>query len=166
MEKYKKPSVIKIFERAYTRWYYTSKYPEYPDVYWVMFKFRDGTANQLTQLIIKFCQYNGWQAERVSSSGRFISSKPKYDIIGRQQIGGGVWIPPTSTKGTADISATINGLSVKIEVKIGNDRQSQSQKKYQSSVEDAGGIYLIAKNFDQFLNELTVKNIKWKISDL
>lgn len=53
--------------------------------------------------------------------------------------------------GTADISATIWGRSVKIEVKIGNDKQSQDQKNYQKSIENAKGYYLIVKDFDSFL---------------
>ena len=61
------------------------------------------------------------------------------------------------TKGTADISATIPiyaackiGLSVKIEVKIGKDRQSEDQKKYEKSIINAGGVYYIAKDFNSF----------------
>lgn len=55
------------------------------------------------------------------------------------------------TVGTADISATIRGRSVKIEVKIGRDRQSEAQKRYQASIEAAGGIYYIARNIDDFM---------------
>jgi hypothetical protein len=40
---------------------------------------------------------------------------------------------------------------VKIEVKIGKDRQSEAQKRYQENIEKAGGIYYIAKNFDDFV---------------
>ena len=56
------------------------------------------------------------------------------------------------TKGTADISATIKSLSVKIEVKIGNDRQSEEQKQYEQSIKNAGGYYFIAKDFESFYN--------------
>ena len=54
------------------------------------------------------------------------------------------------TKGSADISATIQGKSVKIEIKWGNDRQSPAQAKYQAEIVQAGGIYLIVHTFDQF----------------
>lgn len=54
------------------------------------------------------------------------------------------------TRGTADIHAIIKGKAVKIEVKIGKDRQSIFQKEYQKNVEKAGGIYYIAKDFDSF----------------
>jgi hypothetical protein len=41
---------------------------------------------------------------------------------------------------------------VKIEVKIGKDRQSDAQKRYQENIEKAGGTYYIAKNFDDFVD--------------
>jgi hypothetical protein len=62
----------------------------------------------------------------------------------------GTWTPSTSTKGSADISATIRGRSVKIEVKQ-KDKQSEVQKRYQESIEAAGGTYFIARNFDEFM---------------
>jgi hypothetical protein len=55
------------------------------------------------------------------------------------------------TPGTADISLTLkNGLSVKVEVKWGKDRQSEAQKKYQAKIEKSGGIYLIIHKFEEF----------------
>ena len=56
--------------------------------------------------------------------------------------------------GSADISATIAGLSIKIEVKNSNtgDRQSQAQKLYQQGIEQAGGVYIIATSLAQFIN--------------
>jgi hypothetical protein len=64
----------------------------------------------------------------------------------------GKWTPGQGTKGTADISATIRGRSVKIEVKYGKDRQSDAQKQYQEDIERAGGVYIIARDMDQFLD--------------
>ena len=55
-------------------------------------------------------------------------------------------------KGTADISATIKGRSVKIEVKIQGDKQGAAQRTYQSQVEASGGLYFIAKDFQSFYN--------------
>jgi hypothetical protein len=66
-------------------------------------------------------------------------------------VAGIQWTKGTGTAGSADISATIKGRSVKIEVKIGKDRQSEAQKKYQEMIERAGGVYIIAKNFDEFV---------------
>lgn len=117
----------------------------------------DKTANGLTKLIIKWCELHGYQAERISVTGRAKDdTKVITDVLGRRrQIGSVKWLPSTMTKGSADISATIKGRSVKIEVKIGQDRQSDAQIKYQKSVEAAGGVYMIAKTFDQFVEDIT-----------
>jgi len=131
------------------------KYPSFPDNARPPYKPIDNTANGLTAVICNFLNWKGHQAERVSSMGRSIdTSKQITDCIGRTRtLGGTKYIPSNSTKGTADISATINGKSIKIEVKIGKDRQSQAQKKYQINIEQAGGVYLIAKDFDSFIND-------------
>ncbi len=131
-------------------------YPSFPEFALPPKKYTDSTANGLTACIIDFLNFSGCQAERISSMGRSIdTSKQVTDVIGRTRtIGGTKYIPGNSTKGTADISSTIRGKSVKIEVKIGNDKQSAVQKQYQLTIERAGGIYMIAKNFDDFLIDL------------
>ena len=40
------------------------------------------------------------------------------------------------------------GLSL---VKYGKDKQSEYQKQYQKDIERAGGVYLIARNMDEFI---------------
>lgn len=100
----------------------------------------DTTANGLTQCIIDFIKLHGGQAERITVMGR------PTEVCGRVK-----WGKSHMTVGTADISATIQGRSVKIEVKIGTDKQSKKQKKYQSDIERAGGIYYIARNFIDFV---------------
>ena len=115
-------------------------------------EFKVTTANGLTAAIIAFLRLKGQQAERINSTGRPIDNRQTYtDVLGhRKTIGSIKWIKGTGTRGTADISATIHGRSVKIEVKIGRDFQSDHQKEYQKQVEAAGGIYFIARTFDQF----------------
>jgi hypothetical protein len=122
-----------------------------PD-YVVKTKYSDKTANGLTKAIISWINLNGYQAERISTTGRYVdNSKIVTDVLGnRKKIGSGKYIKGTGTNGSADISATIKGKSIKIEVKIGNDKQSEAQIKYQEMIEKAGGIYFIAKNFDEF----------------
>lgn len=115
-------------------------------------KHRDDTANGLTKCIIAYIQYKGGQAERINTTGIPVDTRQQAtDILGRTRTIGSVeWRPSGSTVGSADISATIGGRSVKIEVKIGRDRQSQAQRQYQAAVEQAGGIYYIARNFTDF----------------
>jgi hypothetical protein len=119
-------------------------------------QYTDKTANGLTRCIIDYIKLTGGQAERISVTGRRIDKRKQFtDVIGnRREIGKVQWIKSNMKKGSADISATIQGRSVKIEVKIGSDRQNQAQKDYQAEVERAGGIYMIARSFDDFLEKL------------
>lgn len=115
-------------------------------------KHRDDTANGLTKCIIAYIQYKGGQAERINTTGIPVDTRQQAtDILGRTHtIGSLNWRPSGSTKGSADISTTIKGRSVKIEVKIGRDKQSEAQKRYQRDIEQAGGLYYIARNFTDF----------------
>jgi hypothetical protein len=126
------------------------RYPGQP--YLVRPEYNDRTANGLNVAIIAWIRLHGNQAERINNTGRPIDRRKTYtDVLGHaRQIGSIKWTKGTGTKGTADISATIKGRSVKIEVKIGRDRQSDHQREYQKQVEAAGGIYFIARNFDEF----------------
>lgn len=129
------------------------KYPSMPIQYLAHTAFSESSANELTKTIIRFIQLNGYQAERINTMGRFIGPKKYTDFDGRERtIGKGKYIPTTGTKGSADISATIAGRSVKIEVKYGKDRQSDAQKQYQASIEQAGGTYIIARDVDGFID--------------
>ena len=131
------------------------KYPSFPEHAIPQPKYSDATANGLTKCVIDFLNLSGHQAERISSMGRMIDKRQKStDVLGRERmIGSLTYIKGTSTNGTADISSIINGKSVKIEIKIGKDRQSEAQKKYQQATEKAGGIYLITKSFDEFMEQ-------------
>lgn len=128
-------------------------YPTFP--YPPERKYTDTTANGLTKCIKDFLNFTGHQAERINSMGRTISAvKQEVDVIGRtRSVGSTKYIPGTATNGTADISSVIYSMSVKIEVKIGKDRQSKDQKAYQLHIEEAGGVYIIAKSFDGFIED-------------
>lgn len=139
VKRYRKPEAVKHLEDLAFA-HKIAKYPNFP--YPVKTKYRDDTANGLTKCIISFIQLKGGQAERISNTGRNYKGK---------------WIYGTGTNGTADISATIQGKSVKIEIKIGKDRQSEAQKQYQTMIERAGGIYVIAKDFTGFLEWFNLK---------
>lgn len=128
------------------------KYPTVPAEWLAKTKYNDRTANGLTRCVIDFLTFKGWQAERINSMGRMVDDRKTYiDVIGRYKTIGSVkWVKGTSTAGTADISATIAGRSVKIEIKIGADRQSHWQRNYQQMIERSGGLYFIAKSFQEF----------------
>lgn len=131
--------------------YYQKRYPNVPSFAAPIPKFSDKTANGLTKCIIEYLTLEGWQAERINTMGRTIDNRKQItDVLGQTKtIGSTTYIPTTGTKGSADISATVKGFSIKIEVKI-NDKQSDNQKKYQESIERSGGQYWLVRSFDQF----------------
>jgi hypothetical protein len=130
------------------------KYPNTPPDWLVPRKYRDDSANGLTKCIIDFLKFEGHHAKLIETLGRLIDTRQTFtDVIGRSRtIGSTKWIKRNGRNGTADISATIKGFSVKIEVKHGRDRQSDVQRVYQCQVQQAGGLYIITKTFEQFYN--------------
>lgn len=149
-KRYKKPDAIlqleaELFEIK------KLKYPNNP--FLTKQEYSDKTANGLIKCICDFIRLRGGQAERISTTGRPIDNRKTYtDAIGMQRTIGSIeWIKGTGTNGSADISATIAGKSVKIEVKIGKDRQSEAQKQYQADIERSGGLYVIAKDLTSFV---------------
>jgi hypothetical protein len=130
------------------------RYPSLDERYIPYTDWKDTSANTLTSCVIAYIQYMGGQAERISSQGQYREGAKIQ--VGTGQLAHtkqlpGKWTPGQSTKGTADISATIRGRSVKLEVKYGKDVQSQVQKEYQASIEKAGGVYIIVRTFDEFV---------------
>lgn len=148
MNRQNKALLVSLFHADIKR-----KYPEFPVNAYPEPKYTDKTANGLTKCIIDFINFSGGQAERINTMGRMLdNTKVVTDVLGnKKMIGSKKYIPSTGTKGSADISATIRGRSVKIEVKIGKDRQSEYQKQYEQSITQAGGVYVIAKDFDGFI---------------
>ena len=126
--------------------YKMAKYPTMKPEMISLNHWNDNSANELTKSVIAFLQYNGCQAERINTMGVY---RKKYRTDGVAI--GGQWTKGTGTPGSADISATIKGRSVKIEVKYGKDRQSDVQKAYQKAIEEAGGTYIIVKTFADML---------------
>jgi hypothetical protein len=130
-----------------------AKHPNLPYADSFISKYEDRTANGITKCVISFLKLRDWQVERINSMGRYIQPQQYIDVVGfKRTLGKGKWIKGTGTNGTADISATIWGRSIKIEVKAGTDHQSQAQKDYQRDIEKAGGIYIIVRSFADFLN--------------
>jgi hypothetical protein len=92
-------------------------------------------ANGLTKYITNFLFWKGHRATRVNVQGRIVKGK---------------WIPSSTRKGTADISATIRGRSVMIEIKVGSDRPRPEQLQEQERERKSGGIYEFIRTADEF----------------
>jgi len=112
------------YPQSYATGYFSTKMPD------------TSKANGLTQAIIKFLLWSGHRATRVSSSGRMIKGK---------------YIPGATRRGASDISATIKGRSVMLEIKCGSDRPSPEQLREQELERKAGGIYEFCRSFEEFL---------------
>lgn len=113
--------------------------PIYPDV---------RKSNGLTRMILYYLKWSGWRATRVSSAGRLVT---KSEIMpSGVSLQGKGWIPSTTRKGSADISATIKGRSVMFEVKIGRDKPSEHQLREQELERKSGGIYEFVHDADEF----------------
>jgi len=96
----------------------------------------DKTANGLTRCIMDFIRLNGGYCVRVNTQGQFRAGKG--------------WTKSTTTKGTPDITAIVNGKGISIEVKIGKDKLSEHQVKQSEAICSAGGLYYVATNFEDF----------------
>lgn len=135
---YQKPDSIKEFEWGYDIWYYLDR--KIPEGLQIKHKFDDKTANSLTKLIIEYLRMNGCFGARINTQGNYNAKIGKFVRSG-------------STNGMADINAVVKGKSISIEVKIGKDKIRESQLKVKREIEAAGGVYLIVRSFDDFLEQ-------------
>jgi hypothetical protein len=100
-------------------------------------------TNGITKLIVDYLRY-----VYGSKSIRRISSEGKW----RQGIG----YIRSENKGLSDIEGICNGKFLSLELKIGKDKQRDSQKARQIEVENDGGIYYLCKwiDFETFQTEI------------
>ena len=125
---------LKRLRKLYRETFPTKRAPTY----------EDKSETGLTRCIIDYLNMKGYQAERIHCIGAPIPQGNGLFKFGKT----------TMDRGTADISATIHGRSVKIEIKIGTDRMSSYQWNYKDAIERAGGLYLVARSFPHFLKEI------------
>jgi hypothetical protein len=92
-------------------------------------------SNGLTSAICKYLEWEGHRATRINTAGRIVNGR---------------YITSTTRKGTADISATIKGRAIMLEIKVGKDRPSEYQLAEQQRERNAGGIYEFIHSIDEF----------------
>jgi hypothetical protein len=123
-------------------------YPNLPDKARVTPKFDDTTSNGLANCIIQFLNMqDGCYCGRISNEG----------VMRTDKYGKAFRATSSMQNGISDLDCVVLGRSVKIEIKIGNDRQSDKQRIYQKQIEDARGYYYIAKDFETFYYWFTSK---------
>ena len=139
-----------------------NRYPTNP--YLPKVSYSDATTNGLTKCVIDYITLRGYHAERINSTGAVKDNRTtSTDVLGNvRTIGSVQWIKSNTQTGTADVSATIQGRTVKIEIKCkatGDNIQSEAQKNYQRQIENAGGTYLIVRTFEDFYNWFNHKKL-------
>lgn len=118
--------------------------PDLPAFALVKKRFKDTTANDLTKTII-------FDMHHIREGVAYrINNGAIYDVK-RQTYRKGV-----QRKGIPDIIGIINGRFYGIEVKIGRDRQSADQKEVEREITEAGGVYFIAKSYDDYLEKIAM----------
>lgn len=105
------------------------------------------TANGITQNIVRAINMRpGCAAYRINNVGVYDKEK-------------GVYRKGATQKGIFDISATMRGKSVWIEVKAGKDKPSRDQLIFQQEIRLAGGIAEFVRSTDEGI-ELIKKTLE------
>jgi len=112
--------------------------------------YNDTTANGLTNCIIDWINYSGGHAVRINTQGQV--RKERVEYFGGQHRDLVRFTPSTTAKGTFDITATIQGRSVKIEVKIGRDKLSPAQERQMEKEQAAGALCFVARDMESFVS--------------
>lgn len=102
-------------------------------------------ANNLTQGVKNYIKSLGGWAVRINTMGVYDSEAGIFRKV------------PEEDKGVSDVVGTYKGMSVYVEVKIDQDKQSTAQKNFQSNMENAGGWYCIARNMNDFITDFNNK---------
>ena len=108
---------------------------------------KQSPANKLTDEIIRYLKAIGGIGYRINVQGQWDSKLQK-------------WRPSGMMRGISDILGVVpskysgKGLFIAIEIKSGRDHQSEYQKLREREIIKAGGIYLIAKTYNQFINDM------------
>lgn len=151
MQKLKYPSYNLFYSRLMTPTqhlhslymaHHRERYPNVPAVCIPKPDYTDKTTNGLTKMIMDYVKFRGGMAKRVNVVGRQIKAKS-----GKQ-----IWIPSSTVKGAADLSIIYNGRALEVEVKCAatHDRMRPKQVEYANRVAMAGGLYFVARTFDEF----------------
>jgi hypothetical protein len=102
----------------------------------------DKDANSLTaSVLFDFIHIRGGYAFRVNNMGVYDAKR-------------GVYRKGGTVKGIPDIIGLIDGRFIGIEIKFGSDRMSADQMEMKREIESNGGIYIVAKRYEQYVFDL------------
>jgi hypothetical protein len=135
-ETYKKSESLKELETLFNE-SKRKEHPNLPDHARVWTKFTDDNSNALTTSIMAYLKVKNAFGARINVQGQWNEKLKRYTKSG-------------STTGMPDVSAIVKGRFIGIEVKYGKDVQSDRQRVVQKQIEEAGGLYFIARDFESF----------------
>lgn len=121
-------------------------------------------ANLLTRLIIKHAKLSGFEFIRTSNTGIPIINRATGKVEG--------WRQSQAKAGSIlDITGSIHGEHVSVEVKYGKDRLSQGQREHIEAVHSRGGLAFVCRTYSDYIEQVTPyfdKNYfkQWKINKL
>ncbi|WP_421827099.1 hypothetical protein [Larkinella sp.] len=97
------------------------------------------SSNALTKAVLKTFEIHGLYAVRVQSQGQF---DPQLKIFRKG----------TTRPGVSDVHCLLGGSGrhCSIEIKYGQDKMSPAQRQTAKQVQESGGIYYVAKDFESF----------------
>lgn len=96
-------------------------------------------TNGFTTLALAYLKYQGFQAKRISSEGKW---RPGIGFIRNEN------------RGISDIMALYNGLVYFIEIKQPKEKQLESQQKFESWAENGGAAYMIVRGWEDLQNQV------------
>ncbi len=117
---------------------YAAKRAAHPTVpYLPRTKFSDTKSNGLTKCVIRCFELHHHEASRIASTGTYRADLKRF--VHSQQ-----------KRGYPDVSATVRGRSVYVEVKAGKDTLSEVQKQTIARLEKSGAMVFIARDYTAF----------------
>lgn len=129
---------LNLFKKAQNQ----KLYPNLPASAVVQGRFKDSSANELTKAIIyHFEEVLGGLALRINNTGIYDPRTKRFRAS-------------HTRKGIPDIICVLDSSFIGVEVKYGKDRLSQHQKQMKLDIEAAGGFYMVAKTFEQYVDTL------------
>jgi hypothetical protein len=136
------------------------KFPNVPAHARPALKYSDKDAGSFTTAVLAYLRLKGCRVWRQPTEGRYIEGQSVTNVMGQTiQTRKGIFIPRDKhAKGVGDISGIApGGKALFIEIKIGRDRQSEEQKKFQQEVDQLGGIYILTRTWDDFFAQIKLR---------
>lgn len=129
--------------RQFAKTHNATKYANIPSHAQPTTTFNETTANGLTNTIIwDIVNVRGGAAYRINNGATYDKAR-------------GVYRAGVTKRGVPDIIGVLDGRFIGIEVKIGTDRQSEYQREIEREINAAGGVYFIAKTYDDYAARIT-----------